>query len=581
MDSGASFSRFGFAALTLPVLLLAAQPCQARQAEPAPTGAERPVPADQTSEPETGERPLDDEADPEVADADAAAQPVDILEFEIRGNTVLKMRDVEPTLARFAGPGRTVADVNAARKALEELYQERGYRTVTVDVPAQDIRNGVVRFQVNEARVGQVAVEGTRFYSKRGITSALPEVQPGSVPNFKTFQTQLAEVNERGGYDVVPVFRAGETPGTVDLDLNVAEENPINASLELNDQNSKSTERLRLTATAGFANLWGLGHSISGQYQIAPEEPDQVQVGSASYFVPLPQWDSSFVVYGVKSNTDVATLGGLTVLGDGVTIGSRFIKRFPARGRVLQTLTVGFDYKDFKDSLALGDLADETSFRYLPLTAVYRVLSSGASRTLDASLGVIGNTEGPFSDSEDFQEKRAGTDAAFVYAVGSAKADQVIVRSLLNATARMDFQLSAQPLISNQQFSAGGVGSVRGYRTAEILGDSGVSGTLQLDWTPSLALLSPRVDALVDLRLSAFADGAYVWLVDTNTDSDAWLGSVGLGLGLDVGEFLEIRTDLAYVLELRPGFRTEGFTIAPVDTDFGDFRVHFSTILKY
>src|SRR5262245_52566482 len=61
----------------------------------------------------------------------------DILEFRIEGNTVLSVPVIEQVVTPFLGPGRTMADVEAARAALEKAYQGTGWLTVFVDVPEQ------------------------------------------------------------------------------------------------------------------------------------------------------------------------------------------------------------------------------------------------------------------------------------------------------------------------------------------------------------------------------------------------------------------------------------------------------------
>ena len=70
-----------------------------------------------------------------VATSSAWAQPVaaadaarfDVLEYEVEGNTVLAARVVEQALLPQMGPQRSLAQVEAARAALEKAYQDAGY----------------------------------------------------------------------------------------------------------------------------------------------------------------------------------------------------------------------------------------------------------------------------------------------------------------------------------------------------------------------------------------------------------------------------------------------------------------------
>jgi hemolysin activation/secretion protein len=92
--------------------------------------------------------------------------------------------------------------------------------------------------------------------------------------------------------------------------------------------------------------------------------------------------------------------------------------------------------------------------------------------------------------------------------------------------ARVDGQITSGPLISNEQYVAGGVDSVRGYYTAEQAGDNGLRGSLEVrgpQWGGGM---------LNDLRVLAFADGAKLTVINPLPSQTASfnLSSVGFGL---------------------------------------------------
>lgn len=99
----------------------------------------------------------------QVADAAPAAQPAsnaprtfDLNEFIVRGNTKLQSIDIEKAVYPFEGPGKTIDDVNAARDALQKTYQDKGYQSVVVELPQQQVKDGVIVLQVVEAKVGRL-----------------------------------------------------------------------------------------------------------------------------------------------------------------------------------------------------------------------------------------------------------------------------------------------------------------------------------------------------------------------------------------------------------------------------------------
>ena len=99
---------------------------------------------------------------PGMARAQEAApeRQVTIEEYLVRGNTVLDARAIEEAVTPFLGPGRTLKDVEGARDALVAAYQARGYQSVYVDLPEQQVDQGVVVLQVSETKVGRLRVVG-------------------------------------------------------------------------------------------------------------------------------------------------------------------------------------------------------------------------------------------------------------------------------------------------------------------------------------------------------------------------------------------------------------------------------------
>ena len=101
------------------------------------------------------------QAAPEAAPAAATAtdaRRVNINEYIVRGNTVLEARDIERAVYPYLGPDRTLADIESAREALQAIYQDRGYQSVYVDLPEQQVADGIVFLQVSETKVGRVRV---------------------------------------------------------------------------------------------------------------------------------------------------------------------------------------------------------------------------------------------------------------------------------------------------------------------------------------------------------------------------------------------------------------------------------------
>jgi hemolysin activation/secretion protein len=80
---------------------------------------------------------------------------------------------------------------------------------------------------------------------------------------------------------------------------------------------------------------------------------------------------------------------------------------------------------------------------------------------------------------------------------------------------RADGQWASEPLISNEQFGAGGITGVRGYREGEVFGDSGWRVTSELKW-PSyrIGYAGAGTSRPLIVRASVFMDYAETYLLD-------------------------------------------------------------------
>jgi hemolysin activation/secretion protein len=347
---------------------------------------------------------------------------------------------------------------------------------------------------------------------------------------------------------VTPVMRAGRTPGTVEVDLAVEDQLPLHGSLELNARNSINTTRLRLTASLRYDNLWQRFHSASLQFQISPEDTHNVQVWSGTYVMPLEFIDSRLVFYGIglDSQSAVTSAGALNVVGNGQIFGLRLIKPLPGTRDYSQSVSLGWDYKDFGQSIGvIGADTQNTPISYSPFMVGY----SGGYNYADGSLTQF-NLEANFSirglgnSEREFEDKRFDAKPNYLYLAGELKHKQVLPYDF-HLNGRLSGQVAESPLISNEQFSAGGWQTVRGYHETEVLGDDGVNASLEL-YGPDLRRLG--LEGLDELRFLAFTDAARVWVRSPlrGTPGTYELVSAGAGFRSLLWKHIVAELDWAY-----------------------------------
>jgi hemolysin activation/secretion protein len=479
--------------------------------------------------------------------AAAAAPTFDIWEFQVEGNTLLDSRRVERAVYPLLGPARSIADVETARKALEEQYHQAGFQLVLVDIPEQKVQDGVVRLTVTETRVDRVYISGSRYYSLGQIRAGMRAIASGQTPHIPSMQEELTVLSQQTPDRVVtPIMRAGRTPGTVEFELKVKDQLPLHGSLEVNNRNTEDTSRLRTAASLRYDNLWQRYHSASLQYQVAPEEPDEVTVWAGTYVMPIGG-SNRLALYAVDSQSDVATVGALNVVGNGSIYGARAIFPLPASGSYFHSTTLGVDYKQFKENVLQGSDTAETPIDYAPFLVRYDGVLRQETWQLNFDTALNWAFRHLVTSRQQFDEKRFGAQSNYLYLTGNVNYLQRLPADFRLAT-RLGAQLSAEPLISNEQYSAGGMESVRGYFESQVLGDKGVTGSLELQ-SPYLGRDGWKW--LSDLRALVFVDGALLRVVDALPGQEDSFDLLGTGFGLQMSAFKSLTWNFDYAWALQ------------------------------
>ena len=477
----------------------------------------------------------------------AAEARFDVMEYDVEGNTLLADTEIEKAIYPYLGEGKTIDGVKEAVASLKNAYYEAGYQTVLVDIPEQKLNaSGIVKLKVTEGSIGKVRVAGSHYYSQGRILEKVPSLAQGAVPYFPNVQKELAGLNQQPDRKITPVLRQGSTPGTVDVDLHVEDKLPLHASLELNNRYSPNTTHTRLNGMLRYDNLWQREHSLTFQYQIAPERPSDAKVLSLSYLLPVPDSNKLLALYAVRARSAVASVGDTTVIGDGDIYGARAILPLPQRGHYYHTLSLGADYKDFKAPVT----GINNPVTYLPFALQYNGTLAEESRVtqfgVGANFALRGLREKRIDCSgvvlDQFECKRHGASGNYFFLKAELSHTQKLAGDM-SLYAKLDTQIADQPLIPNEQFSGGGAGSVRGYLESEILGDSGVHGTLEWRSASYAKLLPGKVD---EFRFAVFMDGAHTRLREPLPGEHARSTLSGAGLGFQIKAWSSLNASFQY-----------------------------------
>jgi len=350
----------------------------------------------------------------------------------------------------------------------------------------------------------------------------------------------------------------------VDVDLLEKDTFPLHGSLELNNRYSPDTTQLRLNGAMSYDNLWQLGHSIGGSFQLSPENPGEVKVFSGHYMLRVPQMNwLSLRLHGTKQESAVSTIGSSAVAGRGEVVGIQAIMLLPGGKAFSNTLSLGLDYKKTdQDVTSSGGLAlTQTSYYYFPLSATYSAAWLTKTDQIELNVGPVFSFRGLGSSPGAFGGSRVGSDGAFFYLRGDLSHTHDFAKGF-QLHEKIQGQVAGKALVSAEQFGGGGLGTVRGYIEGEAFGDNAFFGSVELRSPSLLGFMGNKV---VDGRVYLFAEGGRLSVFQPQYPQHAHVDMASFGVGSRV-HFLDrfngsLDLGVPIITQIQPSGHTKAYDL--------------------
>jgi hemolysin activation/secretion protein len=524
----------------------------------------------------------------------AAADPrFNIDKFKVRGATLITAEELQIILTPFAGQSKDFGDVQKALEALEKFYTGKGYSAVQVILPEQQIDKGEVEFDVVEAKIGNIVVEGNKYYDEANVRASVPQVRQGQPPNIFQISDNLRVANENPAKQTTVLLRSGVEEGQVDAVVRVSDERPNKLSLTLDNSGTQQTGLFRLGLGYQNANMWNRDHVLSAQYVTAPNDDDKadrlglypskhVFIVGAQYRIPLYRQGDSLEFTAGYSNVNSGVVANLfNISGSGAIFGARYNQNLKKIGDLEHKLSYGLDWRAYQSTVtqigvAGAGLVPDVTVHPVSLTyaGAYRKSESDSNFFVSASQNLPGGNDagtGAFQ-GDPFAvparpPARAGANPRYFVTRWGFNHNRALPRDFQFRWG-MSGQLTRDMLISGEQFGIGGADSVRGFLEREIINDNGYRGTLELyspDFGGSVPVTGARVRAL------AFYDWGGMKRIQPAVleQHGEHVSSAGLGLRFSRGTNVSVRLDVATV--------TDSGGLQKI----GDVRVHASLAYVY
>lgn len=471
---------------------------------------------------------------------------IQVQKIQVVGSTILNADEIKALVNPLEGSSATLEQLKQVADKITEIYLNRGYITSRAVLPPQTITAGVVQIQVIEGKLSRIEVEGTKRLHPAYIRSRI-RLGAGMPLSTASLEDQLRLLRVDPLFDNVEArLRAGDNEGESILIVRVSEANPFQASVSIDNYSPPSVGSERLGVSLRHRNITGNGDELAAAYYRSIGDSD---VFDFSYRIPLNAMNGTLQLRAAPNRNSIvqAPFDSLDISGKS--------HLFEASYR--QPL-VRSPIEEFALSGGLTYQTGRTFVEGKPTPFGFGPDSNGVSTTTAIKLGqdyVRRDPQGAWALRSQFtigtslfdatSNEGSVPDGQFLSWLGQVQRVQRLNNQHL-LIVQADLQLSANSLLSSQQFVIGGGQSLRGYRQNVRSGDNGVRFSIEDRIT-----LKRDASGLPKLQLAPFFDAGTVWNVSSNPNkltNQTFLAGLGLGVLWEPIPRVNVRVEYALPL---------------------------------
>lgn len=464
---------------------------------------------------------------------------VRVRRVEVLGSTAFSPSDFLQVTTPFLSKDLTIEQLLGIRAAITKLYTSRGYATSGAFIPPQDITSGTLRVQVIEGVLERVEIRGLERLRDRYVRSRFKAATKSPL-DIRKLESALQLLQQN---DLIAQVQArltvGTAPGRSILSIDIKEAPPFAVRLTFDNRESPSVGSLGGYTSINYDNLIGVGDRLGAAIALT----QGVTSYDFSYEVPLNSKDGKLRLRYANGRNRVVEqpFAPLDIKGKSQTYSLGFSQPLFRTPNSEFTLGLSLDlrrsrtflFDDEPYSFTTGPERGESKVSVLRFSQDWikrsRQVALAARSQFSLGIDALGAT---INDS--------GTDGRFFSWLGQFQLVKALNQKRDSTfVARAAAQLTGDSLLPLEQISIGGVDTVRGYRSNSQVGDSGITGSLELQLP-----VARDSDGFGVLQIVPFVDAGVTWsngeLATTNPNT---LVSTGLGLRWQLNSRFAARAD--------------------------------------
>ena len=472
--------------------------------------------------------------------------------FQFEGNKAFTTAELTKVTEPFSNREVSSEDLEQARRSVTLHYVNRGYINSGAIIPDQDPTNGVIRLRIIEGELSKIQLTGNKWLRDSFITNRVARWS-GPPLNMAELQEGLQLLRENPNVEQINAeLQPGTAPGESVLNLKVTDQQPFRLGLQVDNQRPPSVGAYQIWLQMADVNLTGHSDPLVFNYGIANAgengpEFSGVDNLEGSYMLPFTPIDTTIGVHGSRLNTSIIEDQFTALDITSLTRSLGVFLRQPVYRTVKEefALTLGFDWRqnetwllDVPFSVSPGAVDGKMNVSVLRFSQEW--LHRGQSHvlalrsTFNFGLDVLDSTDDGIPGNPN---------GKFFSWLGQGQYIQRLFNTQNQFVFRLTGQWTSEPLLALEQFSVGGMATVRGYLENQLVRDRGIVSSVEF----RIPVLYNKAGAGI-VQIAPFFDYGGAWNVEGSPDPTS-IYSVGAGLLVNPSRHFSLEFYWGYRLE--------------------------------
>ena len=491
---------------------------------------------------------------------------VELKRVEFEGNTVFSDQELQGLVKGWLGKKVSIEELEGVRKTISKHYFDNRYVNSGAVIDAQDLADGVLEIRIVEGWLDAVNVMNEGWL-RSGYLQKRLQREVGKPLNLDDLKLGLELIRRDDKIRKInTALVPGEELGQSQLDMIVTENKVFDVGVGVSNRRPPSVGAEEAEVYFGTKNLTSLGDSLRANYTFTQDGMREADLGGAGnyslfYSLPLNRWDTTLELGLTQSDYAILEepFDSLDIESDTsmYTVALRqpiyrdfqhdFSVTLKGEHRRSEVMVSGERF-----SISPGSVDGQTRITALRFSPEYVYRSQDRVIAARTTLS-FGLDELDPIISSDFDRNYFTwlTQASWVESV--SKNDTLLVLKLMH-------QYTDQRVVSMEQFSLGGMNTIRGYRENQLIRDNAVIISPELRFP----VYKDRYGKAL-VYLIPFFDYGTGWNTDGPRDRET-IYSAGLGATFNPNDYVN--------LAVYWGHAFKDFDI-PNDDDIQDYGIHF------